>query len=947
LDESLPLLLRGFLDLSDEKRRLGPFYLIKQLGKGGFAPVWLAREKYGNTELRTAAVKLFYLPDDVAQETAGLPPDAKEGKQRRERIIEEARALCQVEHPNVVKFYSLQIDEQRGIVGLAMEYVAGRSLQKVLHDEGTLSAAKTVTLAIAVTSALREIHAAGLLHRDIKPANIVESSGTYKLIDFGIASAERGTKKRFTLGRKDGAGLPRADLPAEPRGTRAATRVNGNLISPLSIGVERDCSSSSNHQVTGTMGYIDPICVRTGLPANIASDLYSLGVVLFECLVGAVPAKVGSKNLQGLNASILDGRMAAPRLESVAPHLPLSLAALINFLLDAMPECRPYSAAQVARELERIADELSARRRSLPEEKTGPFRGLGRYEASDRDVYFGRVAEILDAIGLLRSRGLITLIGASGSGKSSLARAGIVPAIVNGALDSGIDSWDVAITEPGSNPQLFIGSALASFIPRAQRDAPEALVTRLATRAQMSGRGVVLVIDQAEELATLADASGCEWVFDLLNRLGERVIPGVRTVITVRRDLLDPLLSLNAGAAILIKDVLLVTPLTHQSWSRVLDQSLEVYGYRFEDAALRDDILDELKGSAAAMPLVEFALSELWKQRDTARKLITRDSYLAIGKIGGALGRYADRALDQFASGNAPAREIARAVFLAFTTPQGTQAKKTLEQLVDEVASPMTPVIVEHFERYRLLVRDADETPGIRLAHESLLTQWETLQRWIAEARASRELVEELERDALRWKRDAAAVAFLRGLRLASVEELLHGKSINLSNNARAYVAASRRAVMKTRLLTATAALLLLFVIGAAMLIHIQRITAVKNEALAAKQSAIIARNQAVEAKKEAFEKRRQAETAFQKAKQAAREKQQQSARHKQELDELHRQLARAKNAHELEQIALKSKLRQFEIDKVSKSSRSAHDLDLERLLQPMNDPLEMIKDDL
>src|SRR5690242_6759764 len=157
--------IQRLVERPEAERRLGPFRLVEQLGHGGFAPVWLAREVYGSTDLRTAAVKLFAL------EPGG-----------RRQIVEEARSLCRVEHPNVVRFYALPIDEALGVMGLAMEHVAGASLA-----DRRLSPAEALAAGIAVASALAAVHRAGLVHRDVKPANVVEAGGTYKLIDFGIA----------------------------------------------------------------------------------------------------------------------------------------------------------------------------------------------------------------------------------------------------------------------------------------------------------------------------------------------------------------------------------------------------------------------------------------------------------------------------------------------------------------------------------------------------------------------------------------------------------------------------------------------------------------------------------------------------------------------------------------------------------------------------------------
>src|SRR5690349_517763 len=108
-----------------EELCIGPLRLIRRLGRGGFAPVWLADEVHDGRVLRKVAVKLFFLPE-------GATPE--ESAERRDAILDEARALCRVEHPNVVRFYALARDDAFGVIGLAMEYVAGRSLDAMLGE---------------------------------------------------------------------------------------------------------------------------------------------------------------------------------------------------------------------------------------------------------------------------------------------------------------------------------------------------------------------------------------------------------------------------------------------------------------------------------------------------------------------------------------------------------------------------------------------------------------------------------------------------------------------------------------------------------------------------------------------------------------------------------------------------------------------------------------------
>src|SRR5262249_7289973 len=151
--------------------------------------------------------------------------------------------------------------------------------------------------------------------------------------------------------------------------------------------------------------------------------------------------------------------------------------------------------------LEQIQAELAGRSHPLPPESIGPFRGLGRFREEDRGVYFGRAGEIAASLEVLRGHGLLALVGASGSGKSSLARAGVLPAIAEGALGGWPTQWDICATEPGDDPRAAVAAALAKVVPDAHAREPETLISALTERARSEERGVVLLIDQLEELA--------------------------------------------------------------------------------------------------------------------------------------------------------------------------------------------------------------------------------------------------------------------------------------------------------------------------------------------------------------------------------------------------------------------------------------------------------------
>ncbi len=752
------LALQRLLARPDPERRLGPFVLVRQLGRGGFAPVWLAREVYGGTEVRTAAVKLFGL-DELGTSRA------------QSRILDEARALCRVEHPNVVRFYALSIDEPAGVMGLAMEHVAGTPVHERLVRDGHLDPADAVALGLAVASALGAVHRAGLVHRDVKPANVIEAAGGFKLIDFGIAAHREPGDTPSTIPPPPDPLASTSITPAEPSG-------------------------ASSLPWFGTPGYVDPECLRGGIVPDAASDLYALGATLFECLTGKVPAAVAAKRGMPLRLDVLDGRSPAPPLLDLLPGAPPALARVVDALLAARRADRPASTERVSVLLEQARAELSGTRRSLPPESVGPFRGLGRYDARDRHVYFGRTTEVAAVLEALRGAGLVALVGPSGSGKSSLARAGVLPAVEEGALTGWPKRWDSVVAEPGRDPRASLVAALAPFIPRAADLEVDDLVRALADRVHAEDRGLVICFDQLEEIATVAQGPGRAFVEALLARLASLPLVGVRVLVTVRRDLLDPLLAVGSLGKAILRGAVLVEPMTDHSWEFVLDQALAAYGYAFADDALRADLVTEIAGSASAMPLVQFALTEIWLMRDVSRKLITREGVAATGGLAGALDRHAERTLAELFRSHPSAEHGAHALLLALTTPEGTRASLPLDE-VAVVAGPAGRELVGALERARLVVRTPE---GITLAHETLISQWARLRRWVAEAREDRVLADELERDAGIWASKRDRVALWRRGMLGLGEQLRDRGQVRVSDGGRRFLAASRRAAARGRL---------------------------------------------------------------------------------------------------------------------------------------------------
>ncbi len=820
-----------------EQQRIGPFRIdaSKRLGQGGFAPVYVAEEIHAAQVFRTVALKVFQV-DRSSRSESGNPTAGVA------RIVEEARSLCQVEHPNVVRYYSLVTDEELGLMGLAMEHLVGTPLSEKL-SWGKLSVEETLRVGESVASALAAVHRAGLVHRDVKPANIVDAAGTIKLIDFGIVW--HGGLRPLEPERQ-GPGKHAAlvhDFVVEDYITRATSDTLGGT--------------------PGTMGYIDPACAGGSAPSP-ASDLYSLGVTLFECLTGRLPAAAALTDDLALERraqivdDILNGAAPAPPIASVLPDVAPDLGELIDALLSTDPAHRPASAEVVAYSLSRMRAQSRGHGRPLPPEEEGPFRGLERFEGTDRDLFFGRSVEIATAIDHLRTRGTLSLVGPSGSGKSSLARAGVVPAIERGSLGAWPPTWRVVVVTPGANPSQSLREALAKQLT----DEPlpssgEALADFLESFPQRKGEGLVLLVDQLEELVTLSVET--DELTALLVAMGKRCLPGVRVIMAARRDLLDGLLALpNEFGRYLLRTMQLVAPLSDAAWADVLQQALSAYGYRFQDDALRVTVLEQLSGMSSAMPLAQFALKQLWDQRDRAKKQLTAASLRAIGGISGALQRHAEATFQQLVGAGHGDR--ARRIFLGLTTAQGTRSIRSHADLVKP--DPEREGVLHVLEASRLVV----EVPeGLTLAHEVLLSEWPRLRDWVEAVRADRVLSEEVERAASEWEKQQDPTLLWRGRRLSAARELLSSNAIEEPTSLRflsACIGAERR---KTYGRVAIGALVAGAIVLAATL-YSRAISAQQQETLQAKREIVEQREQTDAAQQELEKTRTQAEAEQKKA---------------------------------------------------------------------------------
>jgi serine/threonine protein kinase len=294
----------------------GRYRLIEPIGRGGMAEVWRAEDVALD---RPVAIKLRTVPGPAAGGTAA-------------GVWQEARDAAQLVHPNVVGIYDVAADGDR--LFLVMELIEGRDLAALLAEHGPLPYARVAQIGAQAARALAATHAAGVVHRDVKPGNLlVTPDGTVKLTDFGIAGP--------TAAANNGAAVDDVAMDTNA-GEPAADAADANRA-VLGLGSD---------QLLGTSAYVAPERVA-GFAAGPASDLYSLGCVLYELLVGHPPFPSDDPE-QAVRRHLLDEPEPPGR---VRPGIPAELEQTVLRLLAKEPADRPEDAERVALVLQAVTEE--------------------------------------------------------------------------------------------------------------------------------------------------------------------------------------------------------------------------------------------------------------------------------------------------------------------------------------------------------------------------------------------------------------------------------------------------------------------------------------------------------------------------------------------------------------------------------------------------------------
>jgi WD40 repeat protein/DNA-binding SARP family transcriptional activator len=670
------------------------------------------------------------------------------------RFESEARLVARLEHPHAVPLYDYWRDPDGAY--LVMRLLRGGSLREWIDRSGPLPAEAAAEMLEQVASALAAAHREGIIHRDLKPANILrDEDGNAYVSDFGIATGSSAARKT----RSPPTGVPPYLAPEQTRG----------------------------HSVT-------PV-----------TDVYALGVVMYEALTARRPFVDRSPG-SVVERDPCDG---LPSVLSLRPDLPPAVDDVLARATEQDPHRRFGDAPSVAAAFRLAIGAPSAEPTRAPaREVANPYKGLRAFDEPDAPDFFGRerMTQRLLARLAAETEGsrLLAVVGPSGSGKSSLVCAGLLPALRRGALP-GSDAWFVTSLVPGARPFEELEAALL----RVAIDPPVGLAEQLQRDERGLLRAVgrilppddstelVLVVDQLEELFTLTGRESERSAF--LGALAQATTDResrLRVILTLRADFYDrPLLDPRFGP-LLAERTEAITPLVPDELERAIVGPADRVGVSLEPSLVAEMVAD-VAHQPGALPLLQYSLTELFGRRRD--RVMTSAAYHELGGVSGAL---AARAEELFTAFDAAGREACRQMFLRLIAPgegaEDTRRRVPRAELDAVEGEPGSMAFaIGAFGRHRLLSFDRDQLtrePTVELAHEALIRAWSRLRDWIDEGREDLRAHRRLVASTDEWLASGHTAGFLAtGARLERLSSWVSETRVALGRNEREFVEESLR----------------------------------------------------------------------------------------------------------------------------------------------------------
>ncbi|MFC9163735.1 trypsin-like peptidase domain-containing protein [Streptomyces fungicidicus] len=435
-----------------------------------------------------------------------------------------------------------------------------------------------------------------------------------------------------------------------------------------------------------------------------------------------------------------------------------------------------------------------------------PFQGLEPFTEEQSEFFHGRDADTIRVLEALQQRPVVLVVGPSGCGKSSLIRAGVLPRLrdqgagvselrpVPGARATSVLAHVLTdVLEPGLGEieRLTRAEELAWLLADGE-DVLPALRGRILARGPSAGH--VLFVDQLEEYARAVPAEACE-LFRMLSGLaGRRGAAALRVVATARPDSLDALVTV--GTSDVVSDaVQFLAPLSDDDLKRAVTAPVDAVPGLWFEPGLPERIVADAGNEPGRMPLVQFALTELWHQRSNS--MLTHAAYDAFEGIAGALAKHADGVHAQLARKQ---QELAPRLFAQLARPGDGDTFVRRPARTTDLAPELLALVREltRSSRRLLVLSHAPGESGqeeiVDLAHEALIDLWPLLRTWLVESRDFRAWQEQLRADVGRWQaRKTDPARLLSGADLAEADLKLKGHSQDVSAEERTYIQLSHR----------------------------------------------------------------------------------------------------------------------------------------------------------
>ncbi|MCI0710874.1 MAG: protein kinase [Chloroflexi bacterium] len=789
------------------------YELQERIGQGGFGEVYRAHQTAVG---RQVAIKII------------LPKHANKPDFIR-RFEAEAHLVARLEHMNIVPLHDYWREPDGAF--LVMRYMRGGSLRNALLERKlTLNA--TVRIMEQITSALGLAHRNNVIHRDLKPANILlDEDGNAYLSDFGIAKDLTKIEEGLTAADKI-IGSPDYLSPEQARGEDVSRRAD-----IYSLGIVLYELLTGNHpfpdltpiqrlfkHINEPVPYIETLSDDISAEVNdvIAratqkdpqsrfDDVVELMSAFREAIgfdskiTGPMTAQLSIREHEILS-HILSGKSN----REISMDLSLSDSTISWHIRNIYTKLGVRSRSQIiarAEEMDAVhsGDTITESPTVIGTTLTlssitiaeNPYKGLRAFQLADSKDFFGRDTLIDKLLDRMKHEGdlsrFLAVVGPSGSGKSSLVKAGLIPAVRQGELPGSVD-WFIVDMLPGDRPLDELEVALTKIATgdvgnlREQLERDERGLVRASQLILPDDDSqLLLVVDQFEEVFTLTENEE-ETTRFLKLILSAVTAPRsrVRVVVTLRADFYDRPLQYPDFGELMRERTETVLPLSAEQLQQSITGPAKRVGAKFEDGLVAA-IISDVHYQPGALPLLQYAMTELFERRNGG--IMTLQAYEEIGRATGALAKRAD---EIFQTLDENSQKLARQIFLRLITlGEGTEDtrrrvnRRELEAITTEVDTLND--LIDTYVEYRLFTLDNDPAtrqPTIEVAHEAIIREWEQLRDWLASSREDIRLHRRLAAEVNEWLSADRADGFLaRGARLEQYETWANTTSLALTRD--------------------------------------------------------------------------------------------------------------------------------------------------------------------